>query len=218
MTFFFVPETAYMRRTPDEVLPVEERPTDEASITESRVNPEKSNPSSVKALEEKDSTSASLKVRDDNELRPGSGKPHKFWQMLLPWNGQHYSEEKYYRIVLRPFSLLLSPVVAWGTLVYGTTQAWRMHSCQSSDDHEVTEPILVFLVVLLSVSVSTLFADPSFGYGYGAGVVGLISGIGPFIAALLGNLIAGPLADWIATSMARRNGGVYEPEYVLVVR
>ena len=67
-------------------------------------------------------------------------------------------------------------------------------------------------MVALSVSVSMLFSDPAFGYGYGAGVVGLISGVGPFLAAFVGNVIAGPLSDWTATFMARRNGGVYEPE------
>ena len=69
-------------------------------------------------------------------------------------------------------------------------------------------------VVALSVSVSLLFSVPTFGYGFSAGPVGLIAGVGPFIAALLGNLIAGPLSDWVVTWMSRRNKGVYEPECV----
>ena len=68
------------------------------------------------------------------------------------------------------------------------------------------------LVVALSVTVSLLFSEPQYGYGFGAGTVGLIAGIGPLIGALLGNVIAGPLSDWTAKWMSRKNGGVYEPE------
>lgn len=67
---------------------------------------------------------------------------------------------------------------------------------------------------MLSVVVSVLFSDPRYGYGYGAGVVGLLSGVGPFLAAFLGNLLAGPISDWLATHMARQNAGIYEPECV----
>lgn len=67
---------------------------------------------------------------------------------------------------------------------------------------------------MLSVSVSLLFSDPAFGYGFGAGSVGLIAGVGPLTGALIGNLLAGPLSDWTAKYMSKKNGGVYEPEYV----
>ena len=43
---------------------------------------------------------------------------------------------------------------------------------------------------------------------------------GPFIGAVLGFLLAGLLADWSAKIMIRRNRGIYEPEFriILVVR
>ena len=43
---------------------------------------------------------------------------------------------------------------------------------------------------------------------------------GPFIGAVLGFLLAGLLADWSAKMMIRRNKGIYEPEFriILVVR
>ena len=70
-------------------------------------------------------------------------------------------------------------------------------------------------MVALSVSVSTLFSAPAYGYDFKAGPVGLITGVGPFIATIIGNAIAGPLSDWSVTWLARRNGGIYEPECVL---
>ncbi|KAH8116697.1 hypothetical protein DFH11DRAFT_1576823, partial [Phellopilus nigrolimitatus] len=93
-------------------------------------------------------------------------------------------------------SLAASPVVAWAIIVFGTSSTW---------------------LVALSVSVSLLFSDPKFGYDIKPGPVGLISGIGPFIAAFLGNLMAGPLSDWTVRYMSRRNGGVYEPEFRLLM-
>ena len=127
----------------------------------------------------------------DTEARGSNEKPLSTVQLMKLWSSSRFTHEPFFRIAARPFTLLCSPVIMWGVLVYGTTNGW---------------------LVALSVSVSLLFSDPAFGYGFTAGPVGLISGIGPFIAALLGNLLAGPLSDWTVTWMARRNRGVYEPE------
>lgn len=40
---------------------------------------------------------------------------------------------------------------------------------------------------------------------------------GPFIGAILGFLLAGLLADWSAKIMIRRNKGVYEPEFRIIL-
>ena len=40
---------------------------------------------------------------------------------------------------------------------------------------------------------------------------------GPFIGAILGFLLAGLLSDWSATAMIRRNNGIYEPEFRIVL-
>ena len=69
-------------------------------------------------------------------------------------------------------------------------------------------------VIVPTVTVSPIFSEPQFGYGFSAGIVGLISGVGPLIGALLGNAIAGPLSDWTVRWMSRKNGGIYEPELV----
>jgi hypothetical protein len=37
--------------------------------------------------------------------------------------------------------------------------------------------------------------------------------VGPFIGALLGFALVGPLADWSAKWLTKRNNGVYEPEF-----
>ena len=40
---------------------------------------------------------------------------------------------------------------------------------------------------------------------------------GPFVGAVLGFLLAGLLADWSAKVMIKRNKGVYEPEFRIVL-
>lgn len=39
----------------------------------------------------------------------------------------------------------------------------------------------------------------------------------PFILCIIGEAISGPLNDWICLSLARRNRGIYEPEFRLVL-
>ncbi|KZT24414.1 MFS general substrate transporter [Neolentinus lepideus HHB14362 ss-1] len=123
-------------------------------------------------------------------------RPYSYWHLMRPWEGIRYTSERFLKITTRPVILLCSPVVAWGALFYGTTQGW---------------------IVGLSVSISLLFSTPQYGYNFGAGVVGLMSGVGPLIAAILANAVTGPLSDYTVKWMARRNGGVYEPEFRLVM-
>ncbi len=40
---------------------------------------------------------------------------------------------------------------------------------------------------------------------------------GPFIGAILGFLLAGLLADWSTKIMIRRNKGIYEPEFRIIL-
>ncbi|KAG9779730.1 hypothetical protein KCU88_g3941, partial [Aureobasidium melanogenum] len=47
-------------------------------------------------------------------------------------------------------------------------------------------------------------------------VVGLIS-LSPFILTLLGEVISGPLNDWICVYLTKKNKGIYEPEFRLVL-
>ncbi|KIJ62925.1 hypothetical protein HYDPIDRAFT_176332 [Hydnomerulius pinastri MD-312] len=175
LTIFFVPETAFVR----EAIPAERTSSlsdKEASSIENGV--EKSIDATVEIL-----------------AVPSTAKP-SYWRSLSPWVGYRFNDESFWKICLRPFTMLCSPVVAWGTLVYGTTNAW---------------------LVALSVSVSLLFSSPAYGYDFQAGPVGLISGVGPFIAVIIGNALAGPLSDWSVTWLSRRNGGVYEPEFRLFI-
>ncbi|KKY27249.1 putative cycloheximide resistance [Phaeomoniella chlamydospora] len=67
-------------------------------------------------------------------------------------------------------------------------------------------------IVVFSVVNGVIFVEPP--YNFTVSQTGLIS-LSPFILTILGELISGPLNDWICLSLTRRNKGIYEPEFRL---
>jgi MFS family permease len=68
--------------------------------------------------------------------------------------------------------------------------------------------------VFIGIILAAIFLGPPLfwdevrtGYAY----------TGAFIGAVLGFVVAGGLADWSAKYMTQRNGGIYEPEFRLVL-
>jgi hypothetical protein len=65
---------------------------------------------------------------------------------------------------------------------------------------------------VFSVVNGVLFTSPP--YNFTVGETGLIS-LSPFILCIIGEGISGPLNDYICVKLARRNHGIYEPEFRL---
>ncbi|RMZ92514.1 hypothetical protein DV736_g219, partial [Chaetothyriales sp. CBS 134916] len=70
-------------------------------------------------------------------------------------------------------------------------------------------------LIVLSESVTYIFGNRS-SYHFSVLGVGLVY-LSPFIGGMVGTAVAGRLSDQIVKWMARRNGGVYEPEFRLVM-
>ncbi|KAK3725445.1 hypothetical protein LTR37_000415 [Vermiconidia calcicola] len=98
-----------------------------------------------------------------------------------------YTDSKVWKIFTRPFIMFFYPCVIWGFLIYGTT---------------------------LTFVNGVLFLAPP--YNFSVSQAGLTS-LSPFILCILGEGIAGPLNDWICVKLAKRNHGIYEPEFRLVL-
>ena len=103
------------------------------------------------------------------------------------------TDESYWKLLLRPFPILANPAFVWGCLIQGTMIGW-----------------IVFVGVIIGVN----FIGPPYwwgevkaGYAYTA----------PFIGAIGGFIVSGLLADSSVKWMTRRNGGVYEPEFRIVL-
>lgn len=124
-------------------------------------------------------------------LRSQPAKTYR--QTLKPWNGK-LRHEKWLNVAIRPFILFAYPSILWSTLVYSLSIGW---------------------LIVLSESVSTIFQNKE-TYNFTPLQAGLVY-ISPFIGGVLGTAVAGKVSDIIVRYMSRCNGGVYEPEFRLVM-
>lgn len=122
-----------------------------------------------------------------------SQPPKTFVQALKPWNGR-LNHSNWLKVLLRPFVLFTFPSVLWSALVYSLSIGW---------------------LIVLSESVSDIYRNKS-TYNFSALGTGLVY-ISPFIGGVLGTAVAGRVSDIIVRYLARRNGGIYEPEFRLVM-
>ena len=122
-----------------------------------------------------------------------SGPTRSLKQQLTLWNGR-LSSDRWWRVAVRPFLLFAYPSILWSALIYAMSIGW---------------------LIVLSECVGHIFEDRD-SYNFSALQVGLVY-ISPFIGGIIGTAIAGKVSDIIVRFMARRNGGVYEPEFRLVM-
>ena len=113
-----------------------------------------------------------------------------YWQKLSllktspgPWH--HFLRHSY-----QPFMILVSiPGVLFSSITYG---------------------ILVAFNNVMTTALSTYMLEAP--YEFGASQIGLMS-LGAFIGSTLGSIIVGPLSDYVALRLSKRNNGIYEPEF-----
>lgn len=118
--------------------------------------------------------------------------PKSYRQSLKPWNGR-LVKDKWLRVMVRPFILYAYPAVLWSSLVYALAVGW---------------------LIVLSESVAHVYRS---GYYHFTPLqVGLVY-ISPFVGGILGTAVAGKVSDLVVRYMARKNDGVYEPEFRLLM-
>ncbi|OQU95323.1 hypothetical protein CLAIMM_01548 [Cladophialophora immunda] len=119
--------------------------------------------------------------------------PKSYVETLRPWNGR-LSKANWFLVALRPFVLFAYPSVLWSTLVYSLSIGW---------------------LIVLSEAISNVYRNRD-TYNFTALQAGLVY-LSPFVGGILGTAVAGRVSDVIVRFMARKNGGVYEPEFRLVM-
>jgi len=117
----------------------------------------------------------------------GNFTRRSYLSQLKIWNGT-YSDEKITKIFLRPFPFILSPVTWFLFCVYGMQTVW---------------------LSLLPICSSTIF---TLEYGFTASQIGLTN-LGGIVGIVIAMITSGPLTDWGTVWLAKRNNGVYEPEF-----
>jgi len=120
--------------------------------------------------------------------------PKTFVQALRPWNGRLCSDN-WLKVAFRPFILFAYPAILWSAMVYSLSIGW---------------------LIVLSESMSVIFRNPEYTYNFSALSTGLLY-ISPFVGGILGTAVAGKLSDILVRYMARKNDGIYEPEFRLVM-
>ncbi|RFU36121.1 hypothetical protein B7463_g241, partial [Scytalidium lignicola] len=198
LVIFFVPETAFRRlaylntdmaSTDDVRL----QPTPELTATEFMTQPDGSNSSGAEGAGD---ANEKRTVDKGNQLilTPIGGiSPKKsFAETLMPFDGLK-TDDNFFKLFLRPFPLFAHPAVLWACLIQGTLIGWT---------------------VFIGVILAAIFLGPPLfwdevktGYAYA----------GAFIGAILGFVVSGLMADWSAKFMTRRNGGIYEPEFRILL-
>lgn len=104
------------------------------------------------------------------------------------------SNAEMFRMAYRPIVMIFRfPTVAWAGFLYGINLAWYN--------------------VLNGTASPVLTGAP---YSWSAALVGCVYA-GPIVGAAVASLWSGNAADWITLQLARRNGGIREPEHRLWV-
>ncbi|KAI1472268.1 MFS general substrate transporter [Daldinia caldariorum] len=118
--------------------------------------------------------------------------PKSFVQQLRIHHGR-LNQDKWWKAAVRPLILFSYPAVLWSAAVYACSIGW---------------------LIVISESIAVIYREGS--YKFSALGTGLVY-ISPFIGGVLGTAVAGKVSDVIVRAMARRNGGLYEPEFRLVM-
>lgn len=112
---------------------------------------------------------------------------------MKPWTGKVYDHEPLWRSVTRPFLLIVNPAVAWVVFIQSFSQLWS---------------------VVISIILAQAFAPPP--YNLNTAQLGYL-GVGPLVGGLLASLACHLVSDRMAMAIAKRNGGVFEPEFRLLL-
>lgn len=197
VVILFVPETAYRRSA---CFDIDLTSTDDICNTSGALRRNESGVINIhtalstdQTCEEFEKQSGELESRLVSSEGLGGSIPKKSYrQTLMPFSGRK-TDESFWKLLVRPFPLFVHPAILWGCLTQGTMVGWT-----------------VFVGIILGAVFmgSPLFWDEvKTGYAYA----------GAFVGAILGFLLAGGLSDWSAKYLTRKNGGVYEPEFRIVL-
>jgi hypothetical protein len=118
--------------------------------------------------------------------------PKTYWEELKPFSGRH-SNQNFLVLLARPFACFFYPAVFWGFTVGGLWSSWTIG--------------LAIVLAQIFGGPPNLF-DPT--------KLGLLF-VFPFLFLLAGCLVGFFLSDWWPKWCARRNNGVFEPEFRLIL-
>lgn len=185
--FLLCPETAYRR---------EARLNTDSTVEETKPLPISgpSSPPNDEAVYPRKQTGLVLFPTSGAPQPIGNARTPKktFVESLSLFDGRK-TDDRYWVLLLRPFPLLLNPAFVWGCLIQGAMIGWT---------------------VFLGVMIAAVFIGPPYFWGE---VKAGYTYTGAFIGAVGGFIVSGVLADTSVKYMTRRNKGIYEPEFRILL-
>ncbi|KAH7075639.1 major facilitator superfamily domain-containing protein [Paraphoma chrysanthemicola] len=143
------------------------------------------------AAAEKGSQDDMVKLETTTTSPPGLRPKKTFVQELAIFTGT-YSNDNLLQLTIAPFAVCMNLAVLWMVIVTGGLTAF---------------------FVAQSYDMAQIFMAPP--YLLSAAGVGYLS-VGPFLGGLLGSILLGATLDPVSTWCAKKNKGIYEPEYRLL--
>ncbi|KAJ9149442.1 MFS general substrate transporter [Pleurostoma richardsiae] len=134
-------------------------------------------------------------VSEEETVRATVSDPAKrktLIQRMALFSG-NYSKEPFWKLLVGPAFVLYNPAVIWAVLLMSFPTLW---------------------LVAINLLVAQIFAGPP--YFLSTAELGYLSA-GPGIGGVLGSLASGMLSDPIIKWASRKNKGVYEPEFRLIL-
>ncbi|CAK4029306.1 MFS general substrate transporter [Lecanosticta acicola] len=116
-------------------------------------------------------------------------------EALMPFNGLKSQETvlSFTLMTLRPFPLFFQPGILWACLIQGALIGWTV--------------LIGIVLAAIMLGAPLWFNEVKTGYMY----------TGAFIGAVLGFVLAGVLSDPMVKWMTKRNKGIYEPEFRMIL-
>ncbi|GAO52407.1 MFS general substrate transporter [Saitoella complicata NRRL Y-17804] len=149
-------------------------------------------PSAHATQNESNPPSSTYTTEKDKDPESGAMKPHTLFSDLRVYRGR-LTQTALPTLFARPFVLYTYPTILWSALLYSLSVVW--------------------LIVMSEVLSQVFRAEP---YNFTPMGVGLTY-ISALIGSMAGSGIAGKMSDWTVRWMTKKNGGVMEPEFRLVL-
>ena len=108
------------------------------------------------------------------------------------FNGRH-SPENFFKLLIRPLPLFLHPSFLWACLIQGLIIGWTV--------------LIGIVLAAIMLGAPLWFNEVETGYMYA----------GAFIGALIGFGISGLFGDGFMIWLTKKNNGIYEPEFRMLL-
>ncbi|KAL2837822.1 major facilitator superfamily domain-containing protein [Aspergillus pseudodeflectus] len=118
--------------------------------------------------------------------------PNTFWQQMAIYTAV-YSDENLLKLIFGPFLCLTNLIALWTVVMTG---------------------VMTSTFVAMSYVAAQLFSPPP--YSLSVAAVGYLS-TGPFLGGAIGFALVAKLTDPLIIWMSKKNNGVYEPEFRLLL-